>query len=260
MLAEIHGKISRTGSNLSERLEDELTGNVFGNLRYLPFNIGLKQILCNALFPENIRDMIYQVNACNWSENIEFWPYDREGELDAYIEFGDLVIGIEAKYKSGISSDDGMDYSEMDDTNGFTDSNHQLQRESRIISERANGKDKVLLLVADALDCTDIFKDVKERNLLVNSDVILGYISWQSILRELRKLNISNPFHKVVVSDLIALLNRKEFEQFHSMNIESECPIIGNDYYKFDYMHQEIFDFTAGESINVNGGLYYEFE
>jgi|GEM_PF-4181867 len=34
MLAEIHNKISGTGSNLSDRLEDQLTGDFFGTLRY----------------------------------------------------------------------------------------------------------------------------------------------------------------------------------------------------------------------------------
>lgn len=45
MIGEIKGKISSTGSNLNDRLEDDLTGNVFGNLRYMSFNHGLKQIL-----------------------------------------------------------------------------------------------------------------------------------------------------------------------------------------------------------------------
>ncbi|MEK4246582.1 hypothetical protein MKZ20_14770 [Psychrobacillus sp. FSL K6-2684] len=40
MIAEIRGKISRSGSNLTERLEDNLTGNVFGALRYLPYERG----------------------------------------------------------------------------------------------------------------------------------------------------------------------------------------------------------------------------
>jgi hypothetical protein len=36
MIAEIENKISPTGSNLSDRLEDKLTGDVFGSLSYLP--------------------------------------------------------------------------------------------------------------------------------------------------------------------------------------------------------------------------------
>jgi hypothetical protein len=50
LLAEIHGKISSEGSNLSERLEDQLTANVFGTLRYLPFHKGIKPIFSKAVF------------------------------------------------------------------------------------------------------------------------------------------------------------------------------------------------------------------
>ncbi|WP_179863669.1 hypothetical protein [Bacillus toyonensis] len=45
MIAEIHGKISSDSSNLSERLEDKLTGDIFGSLRYLPYLKGLYQLL-----------------------------------------------------------------------------------------------------------------------------------------------------------------------------------------------------------------------
>jgi len=35
-IAEIHGKISESGTNLSERMEDLLTSDIFGCMRYLP--------------------------------------------------------------------------------------------------------------------------------------------------------------------------------------------------------------------------------
>jgi len=34
-IAEIHGKISSSGSNISDRLEDLLTADVFGTFKYL---------------------------------------------------------------------------------------------------------------------------------------------------------------------------------------------------------------------------------
>ena len=72
MIAEIKGKISSSNSNLSDRMEDELTGNVFGNLRYLPFNKGLKKILVNAVYPQEVGDEIKKIDCDFWSENIEF--------------------------------------------------------------------------------------------------------------------------------------------------------------------------------------------
>ena len=43
---------------------------------------------------------------------IKFWPYDEDGELDALMEFDNVIMGIEVKYLSGLSSDDSIDYSE----------------------------------------------------------------------------------------------------------------------------------------------------
>ena len=47
-IAEIHGKLSSSGSNISDRLEDLLTADVFGCLRYLPFEKGFQKILTRA--------------------------------------------------------------------------------------------------------------------------------------------------------------------------------------------------------------------
>ena len=37
LIAEIYNKISKDGRNLSDRLEDQLTGDFFGTLRYMSF-------------------------------------------------------------------------------------------------------------------------------------------------------------------------------------------------------------------------------
>ena len=43
MIAEIKGKVNRQNTNLTELGEDELTGNFFGSMRYIPFNKGMKK-------------------------------------------------------------------------------------------------------------------------------------------------------------------------------------------------------------------------
>ncbi|PEL70535.1 hypothetical protein CN637_07025 [Bacillus toyonensis] len=50
LIAEIYGKISSDGSNLSERLEDKLTGDIFGSLRYLPYRKELYQLVSGIKF------------------------------------------------------------------------------------------------------------------------------------------------------------------------------------------------------------------
>ena len=41
-------------------------------------------------------------------EHIKFWPKHDLGELDVLLEFDNCYIGIEVKYKSGLSSDDQL--------------------------------------------------------------------------------------------------------------------------------------------------------
>lgn len=258
MIAEIYGKISKTGSNLNDRLEDDLTDNIFGTLRYMSFEIGLKPIIQNSVYPASISDTIKNIIISEWSNNIKFWPYDKEGELDVYIEFDDVFIGVEVKYTSGLSSDDGADYSDNNDVEYETlNSSHQLQREARIILRKGAGKRKILLFIADAESCIDIYQDVQRRNIFGNLDVEFGYITWQSFLRELRNIKTDNVFEKVMINDLIALLVKKNFDQYETMNINFDFLVDCNKYYKFDDKHRKIFNFDINN--NIEGDCYYEF-
>lgn len=85
MIAELHGKISSSGSNLSDRLEDKLTGDVFGALRYMPFNLGMAQILRTANI-KKLNSCLEQTDLSFWGDRIKFWPYHPEGEMDAFWE------------------------------------------------------------------------------------------------------------------------------------------------------------------------------
>ena len=55
MIAELYGK-------LENHMEDELTGNVFGTLRYAAFNKILKPILKSCVRPKNIAAVIEKIN------------------------------------------------------------------------------------------------------------------------------------------------------------------------------------------------------
>lgn len=168
MKAEIHGKISSKGSNLTERLEDNLTGNIFGTLRYIPFSTALGKIFGKGVYPKTVGKRIQEIDKEFWADTIQFWPYDREGEIDALIEFEDVVIGIEVKYKSGLSSDD--ETNNQEEVQEMQQSFNQLARESRILSRKAPQKRKLLLFIADRMDCKNVYKDVIERKIL-DSDV-----------------------------------------------------------------------------------------
>ena len=177
LIAEIKGKISNTGSNLNDRLEDNLTGNVFGTLRYISFEKGLKKILIESISPKNSKaiDIIKNINVEGWDSNISFWPYDKEGELDVLLEFDSCIIGIEVKYLSGISSDDGITNEIILSKNEEKESIQQLARESRIISKKAVNREKILILTERRLAMIRILQCVNDMHRAGLETMLMNY-------------------------------------------------------------------------------------
>jgi hypothetical protein len=68
MIAEIYGKAHKQ----TEGSEDELTGNFFGNLRYLSFNVGLKHILQRGLYPNKLADIFDDLDIDSFTDNISY--------------------------------------------------------------------------------------------------------------------------------------------------------------------------------------------
>jgi hypothetical protein len=260
MIADIRGKISRNGTNLTERLEDNLTGNVFGALRYIPFSNVMGKILANGVFPQSIGDKIRDIESEFWADKIQFWPYDLEGEIDAIIEFQNTIIGIEVKYTSGLSSEDNISNNNDDklvtDKKEVDKSINQLARESRIVSQKGKHKKKILLFIADRKTCKEVYEDILPRNIL-ESNVDFGYISWQDILLQLKNLHIIDPYYQVIIKDIIALLERKRFDDFTNMNIEVPETINENEYFLFEIENKIKIKFE--KELSIDGGLFYEF-
>ena len=258
MIAEIKGKLTQTGHNLNERSEDNLTGNFFGALRYIPFDLALRNILAAGVYPSKVGDIIGQISSDFWSDKIEFWPYDEEGEIDALLNFEDTIIGIEVKYLSGLSSDDDVDTSANTDKQSIEakPSKNQLSKESRIVSRRGAGKTKILLFIANSDACRPVYENVTKRNI-ISKDVLLGYISWQSILSEMEKLEHVDPYHQVIIKDLIGLLQKKGFGTFKDMLISPNVDIDPASFYLFEATNS--FDFQLEKESTIVGGLHYEF-
>ncbi|MFD2867168.1 hypothetical protein ACFSY7_01375 [Kurthia populi] len=214
MLAEIHGKISRQGRNLSDRLEDNLTGNVFGALRYLPFSKGLGHILkqtlkSNAALLENLED--------DWAPYIRFWPYHAEGEIDILIHFPACIIGIEVKLFSGLSS--------VDESTDAEISCNQLSREARILHSLAPEKEKLLIFLAPDSLCKNV-------DAPILSTVAFEKISWEDFLQATQTIQAENPYMTTLLTDITQLLIRKGFERFKTMKIAT--PIVhASDYFSF---------------------------
>ena len=249
MVEEFYGKISRSGSNLSDNLEDKLTGDFFGTLRYMDFCDGLQPILCGALrksekqqeTSQDAIQLLKNVNCTNIrdEEHIKFWPKHDLGELDVLLDFDNCCIGIEVKFQSGLSSDD------------------QLIREAEILCDLAKDKAKILLFIAGHESCRSVYHKYKD---VIRKDVHFIFVSWEDILQSMKDLlNGGNGSkytsgQKLMISDLVKLLTRKEFDTFLSMtNSISNESIEKDGYFMADHKN------NTDDTTNYRNAAYVVF-
>ena len=216
MIAEIYHKFSTD-------LEDVLTGDFFGAMRYMPFNRGLNQIFKNYVVSEDPQVTHILSNAADDDFNFEFWKRSENGrvEIDGFIPLTSVGIGIEVKYRSGLSGGD------------------QLEKEAQVLDEWCNGKEKLLILIGEAEEAKAIYIENKDKRVF--RDVHLAYLSWQDILLGLDQVLISSSYEKKMIEDLKTLLREKGFVSFEGFSIDQ--PVVdkdicwtmdGNDFVKSD--------------------------
>ena len=216
MIAEIYHKFSTD-------LEDVLTGDFFGAMRYMPFNRGLNQIFKNYAVSEDPQVTHILSNAADDDFHFEFWKRSDNGlvEIDGFIPLTSVGIGIEVKYRSGLSGGD------------------QLEKEAQVLDEWCNGKEKLLILIGEAEEAKAIYIENKDKRVF--RDVHLAYLSWQDILLGLDQVLISSSYEKKMIEDLKTLLREKGFVSFEGFSIDQ--PVVdkdicwtmdGNDFVKSD--------------------------
>ena len=216
MIAEIYHKFSTD-------LEDVLTGDFFGAMRYMPFNRGLNQIFKNYAVSEDPQVTHILSNAADDDFNFEFWKRSENGlvEIDGFIPLTSVEIGIEVKYRSGLSGGD------------------QLEKEAQVLDEWCNGKEKLLILIGEAEEAKAIYIENKDKRVF--RDVHLAYLSWQDILLGLDQVLISSSYEKKMIEDLKTLLREKGLVSFEGISIDQ--PVVdkdicwtmdGNDFVKSD--------------------------
>jgi hypothetical protein len=224
-IAELHGKISDTGSNLSERMEDLLTSDIFGCMRYLPAQKALIPFLRTARsFHGNTLTVPDKTIRVHYS----FWPWLKlPGRIACE---PDVVLGleteeqhihlvlVEAKYYSGLSSEEDE----------RIEPNDQLARELDnldVVSCATLGwkphldiASRVILFVTQDMG---IPRDLLARSLdeytrKRHRDGDIFWASWRflpSILeRSLEEASV--PENKAILEDMLALLLRKELVMF----------------------------------------------
>ena len=216
MIAEIYHKFSTD-------LEDVLTGDFFGAMRYMPFNRGLNQIFKNYVVSEDPQVTHILSNDADDDFNFEFWKRSENGlvEIDGFIPLTSVGIGIEVKYRSGLSGGD------------------QLEKEAQVLDEWCNGKEKLLILIGEAEEAKAIYIENKDKRVF--RDVHLAYLSWQDILLGLDQVLISSSYEKKMIEDLKTLLREKGSVSFEGFSIDQ--PVVdkdicwtmdGNDFVKSD--------------------------
>lgn len=241
MIAEIHGKISSTGSNLSDRLEDQLIGDVFGALRYLDARAALLPFLEASYFLNSYRQRIeLKLNSSSAKvRDIRFWPWLVEAEPDVVVELelaGEkgCVVVIEAKYYSGLSSDDSTDVTVREQKHSLTPrgvdhtaSYNQLIRQMRGMKKRYPGVRRVqIFLTADRLYPEEILFRVRQlADSEGLSDTELYWLSWHDLPAILECLQGSreglSEREKIIGRDLLKLSERKGFARFSKMEFNS---------------------------------------
>ena len=207
MIAEIHHKVFSS-------LEDELTGNLFGIMRYIPFQRGLKRIYMRYIhsLDESVYGLISSIRTNDF--DIEFWKRSElgYGEIDGYMELDGVGIGIEVKYQSDLSGE------------------NQLEREASMLLEWCKSGEKMLVLVAGESDAKEIYRRNYQKECF--EDVHLAYITWQDILLGLDEIKTVNQFEDLMVEDLKDLLREKGFMSFGGFT-DNGLVIEGGAFYDF---------------------------
>jgi hypothetical protein len=231
-IAVTKGKISRSGSNLTNGSEDLLTASVFGPIRYLPSEMLLFPILGRA---ENLNGKFYEPKSVvdDTELNIEFWPRYPRCEPDVSIKIGEKeLIFVEAKFHSGKSGTFQADDKEAPvDEAAVSD---QLAREWLDLCRDIPDKRKslVYLTAHRTMPKSDIEDSAKE---FLNMDSIDSdsfkdntyWLSWFDVWDEAQRKfdRTDDSFLQIVLKDIVQLLERLELKHFTGFTIGVESAI-----------------------------------
>jgi hypothetical protein len=198
---------------------------------------------------DDAQRILENIVVSEWADRIRFWPNEDEGEPDILIELDRVILLIEIKLWSGLSSDDDVDCLKHDDAE-FEVSRNQLVKYARMLERRYSGKEKILLLLAPQESARAICKESSDKIRDEAKDVKFGYITWQTVLDGLREIDLIEPYQKVVIKDLIALLECKGFGGFRGFEIVE--PIIQKeDVWIFDVTQKSKEDDSMPTTDNI---------
>jgi hypothetical protein len=221
-IAEIKGKISKYGTNLSDRLEDKLTSDVFSIFRYLDPNKLFRIFLEKSI---NVNEKEFIIN--NEIEEIEFifWRKFNRSEPDVVVEYKanntKFCIFFENKYMSGKSSNILL---EEEILIAETPSD-QIAREYFDMAENYPNCEKKLVYLTchrtipkQALnDSINEIEKISKKEALSN----IFWNTWYHLLPIIDGLddNELNTYERIMINDLKDLLIKKGLYSFNGISI-----------------------------------------
>lgn len=226
-IAEVRGKISETGSNLSERMEDLLTSDVFGCFRYIPPELGLKPFLETAQSP-NAQSIYYPAEVVR--VRYSFWPWLKIRGCNSCEP--DLVIGvetkqgihvymIEAKYYSGLSSDSDDSDSPNDQLARELDNLDHVSFHDFAWPPNLNILSRNLIFITKdmKIPSTLIANSLEEYTNKQCNDGDIFWTSWRFLPNLIQKKmdEVSEVPYQAVLQDMLSLLKKKGLEMFHGI-------------------------------------------
>ena len=226
VMAELCGKISRSGSNISDRSEDLLTSDVFGALRYLPPNEGLIPILCAA---KNFSDVeCLEFGEGEVLKEMLFWNRLTKSEPDVIVVFEKAIVFIEVKY---LSSKSGHYSEELESTTNLeAASSDQLYREFIDLHNFKGKFERRFLIYLSAhrkkpeedLRAGSRAISVLDAKLVPLFEMNTFWLSWYDVYTTVLQLitDQKNPYLIQVLLDIKNLLFKKGFRYFQGYRSE----------------------------------------
>ncbi len=247
IMAEVHGKISSTGSNINDRMEDLLTSNVFQLLRYLPIQFGILPVLSSAKnsYDEEQR-RTFGIPAGVNNVSYHFWKRFNNWEPDVFIELKQdqkviANIMIEAKYLSGKSG--SAVYEEEDGVEVYVAHSDQLEKLWSALKTYSAGTPHYLFYLT--MDWVMPIQSLNESIKATSDDNCrdnIYWLNWQSIHTRLNNIlvdscTVTSETDLIVIKDIINLLDRKGLKEFSGISIPL-VPVLKS----FNYFNQIYYD------------------
>ncbi|MBY6278150.1 hypothetical protein [Symbiobacterium thermophilum] len=230
--AELRGKISQSGSNAFDRLEDLLTSDVFGRLRYLPPDRGLIPVLQQAVNLQGNRGCPLP-QTVSPEPDYQFWPWLKRCEPDVLIQLsGDegkpFLVLVECKYRSPKSDRPGAEANgDVEERSALPD---QLAREFLDLTDwlSEQGGDGILLYVTghSVLPRSDLETSAaalageagsnrgnRLRERFLDRTYWIGWPAMWAVFRELYTQE-QDPYRRRILGDLLDLLAHKGYRRF----------------------------------------------